>query len=248
MYAYPETKGLSTSAPFVSFQSAMILKSFLVRSKFYPLEEKSCSPKCNGRSCQVCLSINEIGTYESFQTKQICKINHHSNYSGKCLINLLSCKVCGLQYVGSPTDKFCLLWNSYKENDRNTLRGEEHMQPKLFEHFADDKHNCFLNYCSITMILKQTVQVLQEEKSTGERSCNSLWAKYFELMVTSTRFMHFSKARVFNVKHILSNLSCVFCKVSLFFVLYYGLFNNPIRWMLISDRNQLIDLHWNIEL
>ena len=122
------------------------------------------------------------------------------------------------------------------------------MQPELFEHFADDKHNCFLNDCSITMILKQTVQVLQEEKSTGERSCNSLWAKYFELMVTSTRFMHFSKGRVFNVKHILSNLSCVFCKVSLFFVLYYGLFNNPIRWMLISDRNQLIDLHWNIEL
>ena len=34
------------------------------------------------------------------------------------------------------------------------LRGEEHMQPELFEHFAADNHNCFLNDCSITLIDK----------------------------------------------------------------------------------------------
>ena len=102
----------------------------------------------------MCLNINETETFESFQTKQKYKINHHLNCNDKCLIYLLSCKVCGLQYVGSTTDKFCLHWINYKENDRKALRGEGHMQPELFEHFATDNRNCFLTDCSITLIDK----------------------------------------------------------------------------------------------
>ena len=102
----------------------------------------------------MCLNINKTDTFESFQTKQKYKINHYLNCNDKCLIYLLSCKVCGLQYVGSTTDKFPLRWNNYKENDRKALRGEEHMQPELFEHFAADNHSCFLTDCSITLIDK----------------------------------------------------------------------------------------------
>ena len=86
----------------------------------------------------MCLNINETDTFESFQTKQKYKINHHLNCNDKCLIYLLSCKICGLQYVGST-------------DDRKTLRGEEHMQPELFEHFAADNHNCLLTDCNITL-------------------------------------------------------------------------------------------------
>ena len=68
-------------------------------------------------------------------------------------VYLLSCKACGLQYVGSTTDKIHLRRNNYKENDRKVLRGEEHMQPELFEHFAADNHNCFLSDCSIKLIV-----------------------------------------------------------------------------------------------
>ena len=71
-------------------------------------------------------------------------INHHLNCNDKGLIYLLSCKGCGLQYVGFTTDKFRLRWNNSKENDRKALRGEEHIQPEHFEHFATDNHNCFL--------------------------------------------------------------------------------------------------------
>ena len=79
----------------------------------------------------MCLNINEIDTFESFPTKQKYKINY-LNCNNKCLIYFLSWKVCGLQYVGSITDKFRFRWNKYKENDRKALRGEEHMQPELF--------------------------------------------------------------------------------------------------------------------
>ena len=154
LYADPETKRVFTPVPFVSFRSARNLKSFLVRSKVYPLERKVGSTKCNGNRCQVCLNVSETDTFESFQTKQKYKINHHLNCNDKCLIYLLSCKVCGLQYVASITDKFRFRWNNYKENDRKALRGEEHMQPELLEHFAAGNHGCFLTDCSITLIDK----------------------------------------------------------------------------------------------
>ena len=131
LYADPETKRIFTPAPFVSFRSAGNLKSFLVRSKVYLLERKVGSTKCNGKRCQVCLKISKTDNFESFQTKQKYRINHHLNCNDKCLIYLLSCKVCGLQYVGSTTDEFCIRWNNYMENDRKALRGEEHMQPVL---------------------------------------------------------------------------------------------------------------------
>ena len=148
------TKRVFTPAPFVSFRSARNLKSFLVRSKVHSLERKVSSTKCNGKRCRVCLNVNETDTFESFQTKQKYKINHHLNCNDKCLIYLLSCKVCGLQYVGLTTDKFRFRWNNYKENERKALRGEEHMQWELSEHFAADNHGCFLTDCSITLIDK----------------------------------------------------------------------------------------------
>ena len=169
LYADPETKRVFTAAYFVSFRSAKNLKSFLVRSKVYPLEREVGCTKCNGKCCQVCLNVNETGTFESFQTKQKYKINHHLNCNDKCLIYSLSCKVCGLQYVGFTTDKFRFCWNNYKENDRKALRGEEHMQPELFEHFAADNHGCFLTDCSITLIDKTDGSDHTRREEYGER-------------------------------------------------------------------------------
>ena len=67
------------------------------------------------------------------------------------MICLLSCKICGLQYVGSATDRFSLRWNNYKDNDRKAQRGEEHMQPELFQHFHSEEYNGFSKDCSITL-------------------------------------------------------------------------------------------------
>ena len=114
LYADPETKRVFMPAPFVSFRSARNLKSFLVRAKAYSLQRKVVSVKCNGKRCQVCSSINENETFESVQTKQKYKINHRLNCNDKCLIYLFSCKVCGLQYVGSTTDKFASVGKAIK--------------------------------------------------------------------------------------------------------------------------------------
>ena len=57
---------------------------------------------------------------------------------------LLSCKICQLQYVGSATDRFRLKWNNYKDNEKKAQRGQEHMQPELFQRFHSEGHNGFL--------------------------------------------------------------------------------------------------------
>ena len=68
----------------------------------------------------------------------------------------------------STTDKFRLRWNNYKENNRKVKRGEEHMQPLVFEHFSSNDHNSFLEDCSITLIDKPMGLISLEEKNTGE--------------------------------------------------------------------------------
>ena len=151
LYADEQVNKAFSSAPLVSFRSTRNLKSYLVRSKIYPLERKVGSEKCNSKRCLVCLNVSETDVLQLFQTKEQYKINHQLNCNDKCLIYLLSCKVCGLQYVGSTTDKFRLRWNNYKENDRKGKRGEEHKQPLVFEHFSSNDHNGFLEDCIITL-------------------------------------------------------------------------------------------------
>ena len=143
-----------TPAPFVSFGSARNLKSFLVRSKVYPLDRKVGSEKCNGKRCLVCLNVAETNTFDLFQTKKQYKINHNLNCNDKCLIYLFSCKICCLQYVGPTTDPFRYRWNNYKDNNRKAERRVEHMQADLFKHFASHGHSSFLEDCTITLIDK----------------------------------------------------------------------------------------------
>ena len=140
LYADREVKKVFSPAPFVSFRSTRNLKSYLVRSKIYPLERKVGSEKCIIKRCLVCLNVSETDVFQSFQTSEQYKINHQANCNDKCLIYLLSCKVCDLQYVGSTSDKFKLWWKA--------KRGEEHMQQLVFEDFSSNDHNGFLeDYC-----------------------------------------------------------------------------------------------------
>ena len=117
LYAGEQVKKVFSPAPFVSFRSTRNLKSYLVKSKIYPLERKVGSEKYKSKCYLVCLNVSETDVFQSFQAKEQYKRNHQLNCNDKCLIYLLSCKVCGLQYVSSTTDKFRLRWNNYKENN-----------------------------------------------------------------------------------------------------------------------------------
>ena len=154
---------------------------------------------------------------------------------------ILSCKVCGLQYVGSANEKFCFGWDNYKENDRKALRGKEHMQPEPFEHYVADNHNCFLNDCSVTLIDKIDGSDPTRREEYWRKALTTV-APYglntLNRWLLLHAFIHFS-AGVFNVKYILLNLSCMFCKEFYFCILGCSiiLFGGCSYWI---ETNQFI--------
>ena len=145
-----EVKKVFTSKPMVSFRSAKKLSSHLVRAK----KRKVGSFKCKGKRCQTSLNVNETNSFASSVTKEEYKINHCFNCNEKCLIYLLTCKVCLKQYVGQTVDKFRLRWNNYKTNNRKHQRLESCVQEHLFEHFNEEAHYGFLEDAPITFIDK----------------------------------------------------------------------------------------------
>ena len=58
LHADEEVKKVFSAAPFVSFRCIRNLKSYLVKSKIYPLERKVGSEKCKSKPCLVCLNAS----------------------------------------------------------------------------------------------------------------------------------------------------------------------------------------------
>ena len=63
-------------------------------------------------------------TFPCFVTKAAYKINHNFNCNSKYLINLLSCKTCGKQYIGKAVKKFGSRCDNYKTDARKEASGK----------------------------------------------------------------------------------------------------------------------------
>ena len=72
----------------------------------------------------------------------------------KCLVYLLTCNVCHLQYVGQTTDRFRMRWNNYKCCNRKALNGELVPQIDFHRHYFQNGHRNLPNDCSIILIDK----------------------------------------------------------------------------------------------
>ena len=154
LYAEEQVKKVFTPAPFVSFRTGYSLKNHLVRSKVYPMIRDKGTFCCGKSKCDTCKNIKETDIFESFVTKRTYKINHSFNCDSKCLIYLLSCKVCGIQYVGSTVDRFRFRWNNYKSCQRNAEGGGNPNQNDFHQHFLSEGHNGLISNCEITLIDK----------------------------------------------------------------------------------------------
>ena len=85
---------------FVSFPSVRTLRNHLMRAKVYSVGERLVgSRKFNENRYQVCKNVIETETFQSFVDKKVYKINHRFTCSDKCLVYLLSCKVCGMKIM-----------------------------------------------------------------------------------------------------------------------------------------------------
>ena len=103
-----EVKKVFTTGPMVSFQGVLELSSYLARAKLYPLERSVGSFQCNGKPCQVCINVTESNIFSSSVDKKEFVINHSFNFNDKCIICLLTCNKCNMQYLGKPVNNFRL--------------------------------------------------------------------------------------------------------------------------------------------
>ena len=70
------------------------------------------------------------------------------------MVYLLSCKICGKQYVGQTCDKFRYRWNNYVSCHRKAAEGGSPPQLSLHKHFLRPDHNGLLQDVEISFIDK----------------------------------------------------------------------------------------------
>ena len=64
------------------------------------------------------MNVTESNTYSSSVDKKEYVINYSFNCNDKCIIYLLTCNKCKMQYIGKTVDDLHLRWNNYKDSNR----------------------------------------------------------------------------------------------------------------------------------
>ena len=107
-------------------------------------------------------------------------INHKFDCNARCLVYLLTCRKCKIQYVGQTVDQFGSRWNNYKSDSRKYSRGGSCMQQHMFYHFCTSGDAGFLDDVSITFIDKTdpSNQLKREDYWRCTLKPCTFWAKY----------------------------------------------------------------------
>ena len=174
LYLDEEVKKVFSPGPMVSYRSPRKLRSYLVRAKVHPVKREKASRMCKKSKCHVCFNVKETDTFSCNRTGKNYKINHHLTCDDKCLIYLLNCNKCNLQYVGQTTESFRYRWNNYKCNYRKYLEGETCMQKHIFQHFNSEGHTGFLEDVSVSFIDKTDPRKPLEREQFWIRTLNTM--------------------------------------------------------------------------
>ena len=140
-----EVKKVFTPKPMISFRSARKLSNYLVRAKMYPVERIVGSKNCGSKRCEVCINADDASTFTSTVTGETLIINHKFDCNTRCLIYLLTCCKCKIQYVGQTVDQFHSRCNNYKSDSRKYSQGGSCKEQHLFNRLCTSGHAGFLD-------------------------------------------------------------------------------------------------------
>ena len=150
-----ETKGVFPDCPFLAFRSPRNLRSHLVRAKIVSEDRREVGSKmCHSVKCETCLNIVNTTRFSSKHGEEEFLINHRLDCNSKNVVYLLSCKVCGIQYVGQTGPRFRFRWNNYKSCQRRAKNGQKCPQISFHKHFLQSDHNGLEADCEIRLIDK----------------------------------------------------------------------------------------------
>ena len=131
--------------PLAVFRRASYLKDNLVRAKLPGVrteEVRGCF-RCGKARCQVCGYMSEGSRFRCNVSGREYDINSDFNFDSSRVVNLLGCKVCGKQCVGSTFTSFRARFNNYKSYSRKFSSGVAVMQAELFRYFTEANHHDF---------------------------------------------------------------------------------------------------------
>ena len=105
--------------PMMAFRRPKNLQDYLVRAKLRPVSNSNRGTKgtmhCKSNRCDVCNYVTPNRSFTSYTTKRSYNINHQLDCNSNNVVYLIiTCKLCGLQYVGSTSTKFRLRFNNHK--------------------------------------------------------------------------------------------------------------------------------------
>ena len=129
--------------PMVCSRRSENLKDHLVRSKLRREEESAVGMfKCGKKKCKICDNVIIGATFKNYVEGRSFCINHRFDCDSEGIVYLISCKFCGLQYVGNTITPFRLRFNNHKSALNRYGRGQRNIRgPQLYAHFWGEGHS-----------------------------------------------------------------------------------------------------------
>ena len=107
----------------ISFQSPRKLSNYYARAKLYSTEKTGGPYKCGEKHCEVCINVNETSTFTNTVKGETYIINHRFDSNEICLVFLLTCNKCKMQFVGQTIYQFRSRTNNYKSDSAKHDQG-----------------------------------------------------------------------------------------------------------------------------
>ena len=99
LYMGKEVKMVFTPKPMISFRSARKQSSYLIKAKLYSTKRTEGFCRCGGKRCELCINVKETSTFTSKVTGETYIINHRFDCNERCLVYVLTCNKCKMQYA-----------------------------------------------------------------------------------------------------------------------------------------------------
>ena len=127
----------------VYFRRTKNLKDHLVRAKLRREEEAVVGMfKCGKNRCKICDSVAVGDKFKNNAEGRSFFINHRFDCDSEGVKYLISCNICGLQYVGSTITSFRLRFNNHKSSLNRYGRGQTNVAGQhLYAHFFGEGHS-----------------------------------------------------------------------------------------------------------
>ena len=110
--------------------------------------------KCGSKRCLICKHISEGSSFTSNITKKKYSPNSDMDCSSRNVIYLISCKKCGVQYIGKTSQTLRSRMNNHRYRLKHMCDLYLYNHFNSDEHFIDDMYICLLRKSCLLLMIR----------------------------------------------------------------------------------------------